>query len=94
MFKGGNSLPITNLGHGEVNELNRNEASMTYDQLFQLKFREGISTYELVKRYPADIQRVSEMALLEVPEETLKEIVKEEKILSRLKRLKRRFGIR
>jgi hypothetical protein len=66
---------------------------MTYNKLFQLKFREGISTYELVRRFPKDIQRVSEMAMLEVPDETLQEVVKEEKMLSRLKRLKKRFGI-
>lgn len=68
------------------------EGRMTYEMLFDLKFREGLSTFELVKRFPHEISRVSEIALLEVPEKTLKQIVKEEKELKRLLRLKRRFS--
>lgn len=60
--------------------------------LFDLKFREGLSTCELAKKFPGDIGRVSEIALLEVPENTLKEIVKEERELKRLLKLKKRFS--
>ena len=65
---------------------------MTYQKLFDLKFKQGVSTYELARRYPAQLNRVSEIALLEVPEETLKEIVKEEKEFDKLMRLKKRFS--
>ena len=65
---------------------------MTYQMLFELKFKEGVSTVELVKRYPQAVDRVSEIALLEVPLETLREIVKEEKKLNRLMRLKKKFS--
>lgn len=65
---------------------------MTYQQLFYLKFRKGVSTYELARRYPQAIDRVSEVALLEVPERTLRAIIREEKEFNRLMRLKRRFS--
>ncbi|MBI3306624.1 MAG: hypothetical protein HYZ84_02290 [Candidatus Omnitrophica bacterium] len=64
---------------------------MTYQELFYLKFKKGVSTYELVKRYPDEIERVNEVALLDVPETTLREIIHEEKVLMRLMRLKRKF---
>lgn len=64
---------------------------MTYEDLFQLKFKEGLSTYTLAKRFPRDILRVSEIALLEVPEATLKQVLKERKLYNKLLRLKRKF---
>ncbi len=64
---------------------------MTYEKLFYLKFKKGVSTYELVQRFPKDIERVSEVALLDLPEETLRKIIQEESALLRLMRLKRKF---
>lgn len=64
---------------------------MTYQKLFYLKFKKGVSTYELVRRYPDEIERVSEVALLDLPDSTLREIIREEKALRRLMRLKKRF---
>ncbi len=64
---------------------------MTYRELFYLKFKKGVSTYELVRRFPEAIDQVSEVALLDVPEATLKEIIGEEKSFNRLMRLKRKF---
>lgn len=65
---------------------------MTYKRLFYLKYQKGLTTYELVKQYPAEIGRVTEVALLDVPEGILKEIVREDETLQRLLRLKRRFS--
>jgi len=65
---------------------------MTYQRLFYLKYKKGVSTYELIKRFPEDIGRVSEVALLDVPEETLKEILKEESDFHHLMVLKQRFS--
>ena len=48
-----------------------------YEQLINLKYREGLSTYELVRRFPKQIHRVSEVALLDIPEETLKKVIRE-----------------
>ena len=62
-----------------------------YSTLFDLKFRKGISTYELVRQFPKEIGRVSEIALLDVPESVLREILKEEKLVDRLMRLKKKF---
>ncbi len=64
---------------------------MTYEQLYELKYKQGISTYELVCRYPNFIDRVSEVALMEVPEDTLSEVVQEKKVLKKLKTLKKRL---
>ena len=66
---------------------------MTYQKIFDLKFKKGLSTYELVRLYPNEVERVSEVALLDIPEEILREVVTEEKDLYRLIQLKRRlFG--
>ena len=65
---------------------------MTYKRLFYLKFKKGISTYELVRRFPDEIERVSRIALLDIPDSTLKEVVGKEKTYRELKRLKKRFS--
>jgi len=64
---------------------------MTYQELINLKFKKGISTYELVCRFPNEIKRVSEVALLDVPEQTLKEVIPGKKTLNRIMNLKKRF---
>lgn len=68
------------------------ELTMTYEKLFYLKYFKGISTYDLASQYPQDILRVSEVAMAEIPEDTLRSIVKEEKALNRLMRLKRKYS--
>lgn len=68
------------------------ENLMTYDRLFYLKFKKRLTTCELVRMYPAQIKRVSEVALLDVPEHTLKEVLKETGTFTRLMRLKKRFS--
>ena len=65
---------------------------MTYQKIVYLKFKKGIPTQELLKKYPEDKNRVREVALLDVPAETLREIVREEKEFNRLMRLKRKFS--
>jgi hypothetical protein len=62
-----------------------------YEKLFDLKYRQGVSTYELAQRFPEHIDRVHEVALLEVPENTLKEVIPEKRILERLISLKNQF---
>jgi len=68
------------------------EKKMTlYEKLFDLKYRQGIPTYELTHRFPEHIDRINEVALLDIPEDTLKELVPEKKILERLISLKKKF---
>lgn len=62
-----------------------------YEKLFDLKYRQGISTYELAHRFPEHIDRVNEVALLDIPESTLKEVIPEKRILERLINLKKQF---
>ncbi|MCM8775853.1 MAG: hypothetical protein NC930_05845 [Candidatus Omnitrophica bacterium] len=64
---------------------------MTYEELVDLKFHKGLSTCALVRLFPDEIERVSEVALLEVPDATLKAIIPEPRKLNRLMRLKKRF---
>ena len=66
---------------------------MTYRELVELKFGQGISTYELWRKFPEEVRRVSEVALLELPEAKLKEIIREERALLRLLTLKRKFAL-
>ncbi len=60
-----------------------------YEKLFDLKYRKGVPTYELQHRFPEHMTLVSEVALLDVPESTLKELALERKILDRLMSLKK-----
>ena len=62
-----------------------------YEKLFDLKYRQGVPTYELAHRFPEHIARVSEVALLDIPESTLREVVLEKEIFERLISLKKKF---
>jgi hypothetical protein len=62
-----------------------------YEKLFDLKYRQGVSTYELAHRFPEHIDRINEVALLDVPENTLKKVVPERRTLERLISLKKQF---
>lgn len=66
---------------------------MSYQRLFYLKYKKGISTYELIRRFPEEIDRVSEVAMLDIPEETLREIVLEERAFDHLMKLKKRLSL-
>jgi len=65
---------------------------MSYRRLFDLKYKKGMSTYELVCRFPKEIKQVSEVALLDIPEATLKEVIREKKLFERLIELKKKFS--
>ena len=68
------------------------EQTMTlYEKLFDLKYRQGVPTHELAQRFPEHINRVNEVALLDIPENTLKELVPEKRLLERLINLKKQF---
>jgi hypothetical protein len=62
-----------------------------YEKLFDLKYRKGVPTCELAQRFPGHIDRVNEVALLDIPEDTLKELVPEKRLLERLIGLKKQF---
>ena len=62
-----------------------------YEKLFDLKYRQGMPTCELAQLFPAHIDLVNEVALLDIPENTLREIVREEKLFERLESLKKKL---
>ena len=63
---------------------------MTYGKLFELKFRDGFTTCDLMQRFPQDRKRVSEIALLDVPSNRLRELLPESDF-NRVIRLKQRL---
>lgn len=62
-----------------------------YEKLFDLKYRQGISTCDLAHRFPSHIERVNEVALLDIPKKVLREVVSEKEVLERLMNLKKQF---
>jgi len=64
---------------------------MTYQDLVYLKYQMGISTHDLMLLFPNDIRRVSEVALLDIPDETLRDIIGEEATFRRLMALKQQY---
>lgn len=64
---------------------------MTYEKLFDLKYRQGVSTYDLIQQYPSSAEQVSKVALLEVPMETLKTVILHRDELTHLLGLKKRL---
>lgn len=64
---------------------------MTYKTLFDLKFKKGLSTYDLLRKFPSELQQVTEVAMLDIPESILKEIVNEEVAFKKLMKLKKQL---
>lgn len=62
---------------------------MTYQRIFDLKFKSDIPTYQLGKRYPKERRKISEIALLELPLPILRELIKQERQFQKLVLLKR-----
>jgi len=64
---------------------------VTYEKIFDLKFHKGCSTHELMHRFPEEADKVSRIALLQIPDRDLKRVVREARVLERILALKRRF---
>ena len=64
---------------------------MTYERIFNLKFKEDVPTYQLGKRYPRERKKISRIALLELPLSVLRELVKHEEEFRKLVSLKQWF---
>ncbi len=64
---------------------------MTYQRIFDLKFKEDVPTHELGKRYPKERRKISRIALLELPLSLLRELIKQEKEFRKLVLLKQWF---
>ena len=74
----------------EEEPINHNGA-MTYQKIFDLKFKQGYSTNELVELFPEEAEKVREIALLQVPTPLLKKTVPETGLLEKILSLKRKF---
>lgn len=65
---------------------------MTYEKLCFLKYKKGFSTQELIKLYPQDAIQVSEVAMLDLPESILKEVLLETELFQHVMTLKKKFS--
>lgn len=66
---------------------------MSYAKLVELKYGKGIATHELARKFPGEVSRVSEVALLDIPKNTLKKVILEEEVFNRVMMLKKRFRL-
>ena len=57
---------------------------MTYERIFDLKFKENVTTHELGKRFPRERKKISRIALLELPFSMLRNLIKRETELKKL----------
>ncbi len=64
---------------------------MTYEKLFDLKFKKGYTTTALMEKFPQEADKVSAIALLHVSTPVLKRTVFERGLLERILSLKRKF---
>ena len=62
---------------------------MTYQRIFDLKFKEEVATCELRKRYPKEQKKILRIALLELPNSLLRKLIKHEREFQKLISLKR-----
>ncbi|MDD5085162.1 MAG: hypothetical protein PHE61_03850 [Candidatus Omnitrophica bacterium] len=62
---------------------------MDYKDLFKLKFEKGLSTIELEERYPEDIDKIAKLALIDLPQDVLRKIIRDKKELLALIDLKK-----
>lgn len=65
---------------------------MTHQNIFYLKYCKGVSTYELMQMFPDAIERVTEIALMDIPEDILEEVIQEEEKLLHILELKRKLS--
>lgn len=61
---------------------------MTYKKLYEMKFRMGIPTIELEKKFPKDRDKISKLALMELPLSLLRSVLNDERKLMSLLELK------
>lgn len=64
---------------------------MTYEKIFDLKFKKGYSTNELIEKFPNEADKVRKIALLHLSTPILKKTLSEEGFLKKILDLKRRF---
>lgn len=68
-----------------------NQDAMSYQKIFELKFKKGYSTQTLMKRFPKEASKIREIALLQIPTPLLKEAVFEGELLEKVLALKKKF---
>jgi len=62
---------------------------MTYQKIFDLKFKHKVPTLKLQETFPRESDKIRRVALMELPLQTLKRLIKDEKKVDDLLRLKR-----
>ncbi|PIQ85485.1 MAG: hypothetical protein COV74_08320 [Candidatus Omnitrophica bacterium CG11_big_fil_rev_8_21_14_0_20_45_26] len=62
---------------------------MTYQKIFDLKFKKKVSTVELQKYFPNENGKICKIALMELPEKTLKKLVPNKRTVKEVIQLKK-----
>lgn len=63
--------------------------TMTYQEIVELKFRKKIPTFELHRIIPEECEKISRVALSELPVKTLRKLIRDEKKLAELLLIKK-----
>ena len=61
---------------------------MTYKRIYDLKFKKHVPTFKLRKRFPGEMRKIARVALLQLPNVVLRELVRREKELRKLIQLR------
>lgn len=64
-----------------------------YEELIDLKFKQGVPTFKLIKRYPKRTRQIHEVALMGIPEQRLKKTVRDKKLLKKITVLKKQYPL-
>lgn len=62
---------------------------MKYKRLYDLKFNKRVPTFELRKRFPREAGKITRVALLQLPDAVLRELIHQKKELQKLMLLRR-----
>ncbi len=63
-----------------------------YEKLFEMKYKQGVPTLKLAELFSSHRELVSEIALLDIPDATLKKVVRKKELLEKLALLKRNLA--
>ncbi len=71
--------------------MRKSKALMTYRKLYRLKTEHGMSTIDLVRRFPRERDKITNLALLDLPQALLEETLTEKQMMRRVMTLRRRM---
>lgn len=71
--------------------MRRSKDLITYRKLYRLKTERGLSTIDLVRRFPREREKITNLALLDLPQALLEQTLTEKQMMRRVADLRRRM---